>query len=1205
MSYVPVAQRESDSYTPVADRQPALAVGAPAAQPNAKVTVSPSPSSPPVSGMPAVPRPAQAAGVVPVQQPAPAADIYKPVSVRVSSPKISSPAAQPSPSAVDLPKPGGFSQFMQDLGLWAAPTNPKSLSGKDILPPPGDKAMVFGVGQNLPPQQAAKAFQTAGGSPVPLTPAQQEAERIKLISQSSTEDLLKQRYGENVITKTAGFLFAPLDPVTRDISDIKQANDVKQQVDEGKIDPSVYDGLEALHKTAPQIIGDVAQAVLVPYTLDIGGGVLADSAAQKSLQESLIQLGKIGAVQGGGAGLQFGIASALSSGSTNPDEITSIILQNTTGGAALGAVLHTFIPAVAKVVSEVNASKQQLVQSLIEKGYTKEEAMQLASHGGYIGGIPEKKSTGINPEEFDLGAERAKNLEQGLKADTSVPDEMRLQNAISALKSQLTGDPVRDAETRVKIRGLQNQLDKFSEPAAIPEPQMLSKEELTAKATQDWKDNFLQRYNDLADRAGQLEQQIKQAGSETRKGILQGSLQDVLEEQNKLTGQFAEKWQQGVPENVGEVLSKDDAKLADVKNEIAHTLQADVAADPDLAAKAPTIKQAYQDWVNYRSASRLQGFLEGKKAAAAFKEIDGMGLDGFFAYQSGDRSGQFAQINKYFEDKFNELNAAGVDVPHKEDYLPQIWNNTDKEIEQAYRRLGLKPGFSLHAIFENYQEGLSAGLSPKFDKVSDLISWYEQRADKAIADRKFFNTLVQNDIIKTPRFAPRDWNTLDPDHFPIKSTGDYAGVFKAPPEVADLINNYLRQPSGLVNTTANVASTLKNIVLSSGIPNTGLNMHGLNILTRNALASDNPLSGFLRGTYYLINPSAAERAFEDMSDRAVFFAQHGMQVSSEGHELAHIFNEASDSKIASGLGKYSDTLRKAFAGPLFEKIVPALKTQYAESIFKQLTRGGMEQDAAARLAAQTSNNMFGGINWLETGRSRQTQDLFRALILAPDFQESNINIAKGIAKGAIHFTDPQFQAYRTFSRNFLAAYIAANVANYALSGHTMPENESGHTFEIAVGQTAEGRTRYFRPFGTAVDFLRIPYDVALSISKGDLSAVGRVVRNRVSVPAQAAAQVFFNIDPFGNPIVGPDKYGNPRPVGKQIENEAAATAALVLPGAGQAALNAVTGRGEAETNIAAGAGLPLRYGSAPVQTGKLHRVSGASGAGKLKRVKLK
>lgn len=385
--YTPVDQRKdlsaSGGYTPVGQRTaaPSLAVapaqnnqiisGVVQAQPNATVI-------PP--------------GFVGPLRPAAPAPAPQPLPLLQGSPKIG-PALQPANTPQSIIQPANVPQAA--LQPSSSPQNLPSLP----------KLSVTGVNGTKPPvpiytwqQENGKLVSGEEYTNNPgqgqivqeKTPAQQEAERVKFISQSSTGDLLKRQFGDNALTKTVDFLTSPIDPVTRDISDISEANSIKEKVASGQIDSSVYDGIETLHKSGLQIVGDVGQAVLTPYTLEMGGETLAKSALEKSLSE----LAKMGIKNGAFAGAQFGVTQALSSGSTDPDEITKIILANTAGGAAIGGTLGTAMPALGKVLAEINKAKQNYIKNFIpaamEKGWTREEAIRLATQGGYAGGIPDK-----------------------------------------------------------------------------------------------------------------------------------------------------------------------------------------------------------------------------------------------------------------------------------------------------------------------------------------------------------------------------------------------------------------------------------------------------------------------------------------------------------------------------------------------------------------------------------------------------------------------------------------------------------------------------------------------------------------------------------------------------------------------------------------------------------------------------------------------
>ena len=58
-----------------------------------------------------------------------------------------------------------------------------------------------------------------------------------------------------------------------------------------------------------------------------------------------------------------------------------------------------------------------------------------------------------------------------------------------------------------------------------------------------------------------------------------------------------------------------------------------------------------------------------------------------------------------------------------------------------------------------------------------------------------------------------------------------------------------------------------------------------------------------------------------------------------------------------------------------------------------------------------------------------------------------------------HIKDPFYSAYRVYARNLISMIIAATLANKAISGHWMHQNDAGNTFNLELGQTPEGKKR--------------------------------------------------------------------------------------------------------------------------------------------------
>ena len=144
-------------------------------------------------------------------------------------------------------------------------------------------------------------------------------------------------------------------PVANDLAEITAVNEkggIADQVASGKIPASYLDELAVLHKTAPQITGDVAQAVLTAYS-----GGEGSKLVQESDDLSLIKALATGFKGGLKMGTLFGGAQAASNGSGNPLEIASTVGTSGFAGGLLGAIISGAIPASREVVDKVKDAK--------------------------------------------------------------------------------------------------------------------------------------------------------------------------------------------------------------------------------------------------------------------------------------------------------------------------------------------------------------------------------------------------------------------------------------------------------------------------------------------------------------------------------------------------------------------------------------------------------------------------------------------------------------------------------------------------------------------------------------------------------------------------------------------------------------------------------------------------------------------------------
>ena len=159
--------------------------------------------------------------------------------------------------------------------------------------------------------------------------------------------------------------------------------------------------------------------------------------------------------------------------------------------------------------------------------------------------------------------------------------------------------------------------------------------------------------------------------------------------------------------------------------------------------------------------------------------------------------------------------------------------------------------------------------------------------------------------------------------------------------------------------------------------------------------------------------------------------------------------------------KFGEVWNNAYEKPLFDKMIPALKLEKYQDVKAGYIKGGMSEAKAGKEAAKFVNNLFGGFNWDQLGRSQDFKNVQRVFILAPDWLQTNIRLGGNMVKSlTTDINNPAMSAYRKFSATAIGTYVLMNAINKMQSGHFMFENDPGHTFEIDTGTyTPEGRKK--------------------------------------------------------------------------------------------------------------------------------------------------
>jgi hypothetical protein len=385
-----------------------------------------------------------------------------------------------------------------------------------------------------------------------------------------------------------------------------------------------------------------------------------------------------------------------------------------------------------------------------------------------------------------------------------------------------------------------------------------------------------------------------------------------------------------------------------------------------------------------------------------------------------------------------------------------------------------------------------------------------------------------------------------------------------------------KKPDDFLTKLANFSSKSTRSVLGFHVPGTAISFHGFNEAIRNTVFGPdfNPFKAagrFGQAAYYLAKPAKAAE-FLDVNAEGLSRAieEGGLKASTGDIGESGMFK--GDNFITKGINALTSPK------PLFGQVIPALKLKSYNGLLESIEKTGVPHDKAAKLAGYATNNIFGGLNLHELQRSQNTQKLFRAAALAPDWLESNVRLGKRMFDAIKNPKAPESKIYLVGMANFLGSYVALNVLNAINNnGRFAFQNEVGHEFDVAVGKDSAGRTRYFSPYGTAMDMFRIPLEIAHAAVEGNTGKLFSDARSRASEPLQFMTDLMTNTDYAGRSLYDKTKFGKHIPALTQGANIAGDVASHFLPIGVDAGVNLAQGKVSPEQFAAQVLQVPLKY----------------------------
>ncbi len=520
-------------------------------------------------------------------------------------------------------------------------------------------------------------------------------------------------------------------------------------------------------------------------------------------------------------------------------------------------------------------------------------------------------------------------------------------------------------------------------------------------------------------------------------------------------------------------------------------------------------------WINTR-----EGFTQWRagdiKRTPALTQFDVEKLDAIKELQAGTNPQKYKAVKDFTDELFQLEKKAGVMKPnqYRQNYLPQLWDNTPEEIERVFQQtVGNTPGFSKSRILEDYKTGIEAGLKPRFDQMSDLLESRFKTAQKALADKEFVDNLVRTGNAVTLDKAPTGWQPVD-----LKYEGRALAV---DPETAKMIQRYTSQGSPLLEKTAQFVSNVKQTILSAGIPKTGWNFHtGVNIPVRAMAARKNPFGAAVDSIIWNNSPKSAVKYIESVPKEITDgLLKNGLTISRSSEAGGYGFKAAKGKSLyEKGVNWFDDLFSEA----AFDKVLPAHKIKVGWETYQNALKSGSTVDEAFKIAADTANTVFGGVNPAEMTKSKDFMNIMRTLLLAPDWLQSNIKIGKSVG-GLLNpknWAKAEYAPFKRYAANAAGMYSAFAMTNKAISGKWPWENGAGNEFNLATGTYDDrGRERMISVFGTAFDTLRIPLAMVTGALDDGVKGAFRPIRNRLSPPVASGTSLGITGEDYrGRPI---------------------------------------------------------------------------------------
>jgi hypothetical protein len=550
----------------------------------------------------------------------------------------------------------------------------------------------------------------------------------------------------------------------------------------------------------------------------------------------------------------------------------------------------------------------------------------------------------------------------------------------------------------------------------------------------------------------------------------------------------------------------------------------------------PVVQSTFKTWTRELLVAEEKA---NKQLAKIPKVADN--FDTILKYEKGIPTKFTSTIKKEFDTLFRKAKEAGVKIGYKENYIPQVYQNTLEEVKTATakymkdngvvgleldryldgikelpdiisKRLKLNPFFSKERAFPDYTTAIKYGLTPKYTEPSQLLANYSSELDKTVANRKFLDDLVFKGQVATVERAGESWEALT---LPFSPKGYYA-----PPELAKMLNGMFRNEELLgagataIKGVATLSRTMQEAVLSAGVPKTNINFFAIGQLIKNLTAGElKSAVAFIRSNFN----KASINFLQDNGEYLEKMANQGIDILKRVDSYDNIYKNLKNTKgITNKIGLFWD---KAFGEKTFKSFMPQMQVQTFKDVYTNALKK-LPAEQAEKLAGDTVKAFYGLME--NVGRGKGTEDFLGATFFAPKFREGIIRTLFNTGKSiTTEIFNPAFSKNRKLLAGMILSYAGYNALNKKLTGHYMWENPDGKEFDLQI-PTKLGNTQddviYIGFMPSFLAFARNMVSGGIALVKGDTSTAKQKLGSVFSMPIKTASELWANKDYFGRKI---------------------------------------------------------------------------------------